>query len=106
MIYDRLVFNQRCQKEGERIDSFVSDLKRLALTCEFGSLKDSLIRDRIVGGVISDDLRGELLKKPDLTFQQHMTIAELLRPQSVKSSSLVWLVLQVRPLLTYKMLKG
>ena len=51
LIYDRLVFNQRCQIEGERIDSFVSDLKRLVLTCEFGSLKDSLIRDRIVGGI-------------------------------------------------------
>jgi len=69
VIYERLVFNQRNQKEGERIDGFVSDLKRLALTCDFGTLKDSLIRDRIVGGVLSDDLRGELLKKPDLTLQ-------------------------------------
>ena len=69
VIYERLVFNQRSQKEGERIDNFVSDLKRLALTCEFGTLKDSLIRDRIVGGILSDDLRGELLKKPDLTLQ-------------------------------------
>lgn len=69
VIYERLVFNQRSQKEGERIDNFVSDLKRLALTCEFGTLKDSLIRDRIVGGVLSDHLRGELLKKPDLTLQ-------------------------------------
>lgn len=70
VIYERLVFNRRSQQEGERIDNFVSELKRLALTCEFGSLKDSLIRDRIVGGVVSDDLRGELLKKPDLTLQR------------------------------------
>ena len=32
-------------------------------------LRDSLIRDRIVGGVFSHELRGELLKKPDLTLQ-------------------------------------
>ena len=57
------MFNQRNQKEGERIDNFVSELKRLSLTCEFGDLEDSLIRDRIVGGVLSDELRGELLKK-------------------------------------------
>ncbi|XP_032235873.2 uncharacterized protein LOC116617347 [Nematostella vectensis] len=69
VIYERLVFNQRSQKEGERIDNFVSDMKRLALACEFGTLKDSLIRDRMVGGVLSDQLRGELLKKPDLTLQ-------------------------------------
>lgn len=69
VIYERLVFNQRNQKEGERIDNFVSELKRLSLNCEFGDLRDSLIRDRIVGGVLSDELRGELLKKPDLTLQ-------------------------------------
>ncbi|XP_032230541.2 uncharacterized protein K02A2.6-like [Nematostella vectensis] len=69
VIYERLVFNQRNQKEGERMDNFVSALKRLSLTCEFGTLRDSLIRDRIVGGVLSNELRGELLKKPDLTLQ-------------------------------------
>ena len=68
VIYERLVFDQRHQKEGERIDSFVRELKRLSLTCEFGELRDSLNRDRIVGGVRSDDLKGELLKKPDLTL--------------------------------------
>jgi len=41
--------------------------KRLSLTCEFRDLRDSLTRDRIVGGVLSDELIGELLKKPDLT---------------------------------------
>ena len=68
MIYERLVFNQRNQKEGERIDNYVSELKRLSLTCDFGDLRDSLLRDRIVGGLLSDELRGELLKKPDLTL--------------------------------------
>lgn len=69
VIYERLLFNKRNQKEGERIDNFVSDLKRLSLNCDFHVLRDSLIRDRIVGGVVSDELRGELLKKPDLTLQ-------------------------------------
>ena len=64
-----LGFNQRNQKDGEGIDNFVSELKRLSLTCEFSGVRDSLIRDRIVGGVLSDELRSELLKKPDLTLQ-------------------------------------
>ena len=38
--------------------------------CYFGDLRDSLIRDRIIGGVLSHELRGELLKKPDLTLQK------------------------------------
>ena len=31
VIYERLVFNQRNQKEGERIENFFSELKRLSL---------------------------------------------------------------------------
>ena len=38
VIYERLVFNQRNQKERERIDNYVSELKRLSLTCDFGDL--------------------------------------------------------------------
>ena len=64
-----LGFNQRNQKDLERIDNFVSKLKRLPLTCEFSGLRDLLNRDCIVGGVLSDELRSELLKKPDLTLQ-------------------------------------
>ena len=43
VIYERLVFNQGNQKEGERIDNYVSELKRLSRTCDFGDLRDSLI---------------------------------------------------------------
>ena len=39
VIYERLVCKQRNQKEGERADNSVSELKRLSLTCEFGDLK-------------------------------------------------------------------
>lgn len=67
--YEHLLFNQRNQKEGERLDNFVSELKQLSLNCEFGALRDSLIRDRIVGGVVSDGLRGELLIRPELTLR-------------------------------------
>ena len=42
-----LGFNQQNQKDGERGENFVSELKRLSLTCEFSGLRDSLIRDRI-----------------------------------------------------------
>ena len=53
VIYERLLFNQRNQKEGERIDNFVSELKRLSL---------------VISGVMSDELRGELLKKKPRSY--------------------------------------
>ena len=47
-IYERYVFFSRNQDSGESIDHYVTVLKNLADTCEFGALKESLIRDRIV----------------------------------------------------------
>ena len=36
--------------------------------CEFSTLKESLIRDRIVCGIRSDEVRARLLRDPDLTL--------------------------------------
>ena len=49
--YERFMFFNRAQKQGEAIDQYVVDLKKMAAKCEFGELKDSLIRDRIVCGI-------------------------------------------------------
>ena len=38
------------QEEGESIEKFVTDLKLLAATCNFGTLHDSPIRIRIICG--------------------------------------------------------
>ena len=47
-------------RRKERMDNLVSKLKRLSLTWESRDLRDSLIPDRIVGWVLSDELWGEL----------------------------------------------
>lgn len=52
--WERHVFNTCNQEVGETIDQYVTKLKTKARSCEFGALKDSLIRDRIVCGIISD----------------------------------------------------
>ena len=53
VIYERYVFHtrDRVQGEGETIDSFTTDLRLKSQSCEFGSLQDSLIRDRVVVGI-------------------------------------------------------
>ena len=67
--YERYVFNQRNQKPSESIDQYITEIMRLSKNCEFDTLKDSLIRDRIICGVLSDDLRGRLLRQPDLDLK-------------------------------------
>ena len=46
--YERYIFNRRMQDVAETFDTFVADLRRLAKSCEFGALEESIIRDRIV----------------------------------------------------------
>ena len=48
VIFERAKFNSRNQRGGESVDSFITDLYGLARHCNFGALKEELIRDRIV----------------------------------------------------------
>ncbi|CAB4038668.1 Hypothetical predicted protein [Paramuricea clavata] len=48
VIMERHKFNVRNQRDGESIQSYVSDLRILADTCEYGTMKDEFIRDKIV----------------------------------------------------------
>ena len=72
--WERHVFNTRSQRDGETTDQYVTDLKTKAQTCEFGELKDSLIRDRIVCGIHCDKTHSRLLREPDLTLQKAVDI--------------------------------
>ena len=68
--WERHIFNTRTrnQQPGETIDQYVTDLR--TKTCEFGTLIDGCIRDRIVGGIIDDSMRNRLLQKADLTLEK------------------------------------
>lgn len=46
------------------IDKFIQDLNKLAEDCKYGKLKDKLIRDRVVVGVLADDLSNDLQVRP------------------------------------------
>ena len=71
---ERHKFNIRIQKEGESFQSFVADLRILANTCEYGILKDELIRDKIICGVGSRHVRKQLLKERELALDRAIDI--------------------------------
>ena len=62
-IYESYVFFTRQQEDGESISSYITELRRLASTCNFGNLSDRLLRDRIVCGVADSSLRRTLLSQ-------------------------------------------
>ena len=74
-IFARVKFNKRTQKTGETIDCFIQDLHKLAEDCEYGTLKDELIRDRIVVGVTDDDLSDLLQTKAKLTLGEAVQLS-------------------------------
>ena len=86
--WERHKFNTRNQQPGETIDQYVTDLKTKAQTCEFAQLKDSLIRDRIVCGIICDKTRARLLKEGELTLQTALNICRANEATSSQLKSL------------------
>lgn len=67
-VYERYVFYQRTQHEGESFDVFLMDIKRLVRTCEFGATEKEMLRDRIVMGVADKKLQKRLLETAALTY--------------------------------------
>ena len=70
IIYERYRFNNRNEDAGESIDTYGSNLRSLTDTCNFGTLKEEMIRDRIVCGVRDSSLRKKLLQVPELTLEK------------------------------------
>lgn len=65
VIYECYCFNNRNQENGESCDEYLTSLKVLAKTCNFGSLKDELIRDRIICGILDMGTKKNYSKKLD-----------------------------------------
>ena len=63
----RYKFNSHNQS-AETMDAYIRELKAQVVDCEYGPLEDSLLRDRLVGGVASNKLREKLLQTEDLTL--------------------------------------
>lgn len=80
VIFERTKFNRRRQKDGEIVDSFSTASHALAEHCAFGTLRDELIRDRIVVGLLGSKLAEKLQLDPELTLTQAMHQARQAKP--------------------------
>ena len=73
--YERHMFRQAEQSQGEAVDSFVCRLKTLAATCEFGNNRDDFVRDQVIDKCHSNALRRRLLREKDLTLAKLQELA-------------------------------
>lgn len=85
---NRHLFHTRKQKEGETIDMFLTDLKKLSMNCNFGELRDSLIRDRVVCGILDNRVRDSLLREASLDLTKCITICKASELAGMRSKQL------------------
>ncbi|KAI8511855.1 hypothetical protein Bbelb_109550 [Branchiostoma belcheri] len=65
---ERYKFFTRGQSSGETFDEYVTDLRTLASECGFGDIRESLIRDRILCGILDGKVRERLLRESNLSL--------------------------------------
>ena len=70
IIFERAQFNRRTQEDEESVDQFITNLYSLAENCEFGTMKDELIRDRLVVGIKDIALSERLQTDEALTLDK------------------------------------
>lgn len=70
------MFFTRNQHEHENFDAYLTELRKLSSECDFGSLQDRLIRDKIVTGIRDNKLKDRLLREQDLTLQKAINICK------------------------------
>ncbi|UYV68487.1 hypothetical protein LAZ67_5004459, partial [Cordylochernes scorpioides] len=86
VIYERAKFNSRVQEDREPVDEFITSLYKLADSCEFESLHEQLIRDRIVVGVRDKALSERMQLDSELTLEKTVKMVrqqEAVRQQQV-----------------------
>ncbi|KAE8739254.1 hypothetical protein FOCC_FOCC015252 [Frankliniella occidentalis] len=73
---NRLQFNRRVQLQTESATDYITALQVLADRCEYGLHYPEALRDQLIGGVRSNELRLILLKANNLTFFQAKELCE------------------------------
>ena len=74
-VFARYIFQERKQGAKETFDNFVTDLRNLVKDCEYQA-PNEMVRDRIVGGILSQDVREKMLDEGDkLTMEKAIDIA-------------------------------
>ena len=72
-IFERYLL-KNANQENENIDQYLNRLRKLTSTCAYGSLCDELIRDRLVIGIKSHEVRTRQLHEKALTLNTALDV--------------------------------
>jgi hypothetical protein len=74
--YERYIFFSRDMREEESVDEYVTQLKQLRENCEFGTLSESLIKNRLVLGIRDKNVKDRLLRTKNLDLLKAVEICK------------------------------
>ena len=57
-------------------NEFVTEMKKRSAECQFGTLKDELVRDITICGLADNRLRERLLRDPSLTLEKTIELGQ------------------------------
>ena len=69
--YEAYKFFSRSKNAGETVEAYITALYKLSSTCNFGTMTDRLIKDRLVIGIRDDKVREKLLAKEQLDLETY-----------------------------------
>ena len=90
IIAERFKFHQRKQGEGESVNQYLVELRKLSENCEFVEFLEQALRDRFVCGLSSPSIQKRLLSEADLTLKKAVEISvsmEMAAKETVKLKS-------------------
>jgi hypothetical protein len=76
VIYERFIFYNRKQEEQESFEHFLTDLKKIIKSYEFGLQEKDMLSDRIVIGISDSNLQGRLLRTTDLDLNKVIKLCQ------------------------------
>ncbi|VDI15020.1 Hypothetical predicted protein [Mytilus galloprovincialis] len=85
---ERFRFDKRDQKEGESIQDYVAQLRKLSLHCGFNADLKEKLRDRIVCGLKNLNIQKRLLSEKDLTYDKAVDIGVAMETVSKDATEL------------------
>lgn len=94
---ERHTFFTRKQNGGESIDDYITVLRNLSITCDFGELKNDLVKNVFICGLSSNlqHIKERLLSEGDVTLDRAVQIAKNIETARENASQLEGLAMNV-----------
>ena len=86
--YERHVFRQARQRDGESVLQYVTRLRVLAVSCEYGERKDEAIKDQVVDLCRSKELRKKLLQIDNVSLDKVLQVARQMELVDVQAKEM------------------